>query len=171
MIGFSASQQPSNSFAENIPPDRLEHPVIRRGLEYWQRLLQLRAVPARRDIGPRPLRTLLPFVTLVVVIPENDDFELRIAGDAITCAFRFPVHRQRLSVLAPAVPRVVSLLQRQYMEVVRTRRPQGWRYAIDSRLDIVTFTGAEYLMLPLSDDGERVDHILGFTGFLSEKRF
>jgi hypothetical protein len=30
---------------------------------------------------------------------------------------------------------------------------------------IITFSAAESLVLPLSGDGDAVDHILGFTGF------
>lgn len=156
----------SSHIAESIALCELQHPIIHRGLHYWEQLRQQREVPARSDISPRALAPLLANITLVKVIGEGDDFELRIAGDAVTRAFRFPVHGQRLSRLSALVPKISHLLRRQYREVVRTRTPQGWRYTIDDSVEVVTFTGAEYLMLPLSEDGQTIDHVLGVTGFL-----
>jgi hypothetical protein len=150
---------------ECVPPPELQCPVIRAGLDCWKRLQNGRALPARSDVTPRALGHLLANTTLVKVIPENNDFEMRFAGDAITRAFRVPVHGRRLSDLSRTMPIMTELLRGQYREVVDTRNPQGWRYTAEDDLDEITYSVAEHLVLPLSGDGNAVDHILGFTGF------
>ncbi|GAA0561311.1 PAS domain-containing protein [Rhizomicrobium electricum] len=155
----------SHGLLERMPPSQLEHPVVRAGWDCWTRLQGGRAFLARSEITPRALGHLLANTTLVKVIPEKDDFELRFAGDAITRAFRAPVHGHRLSDLSRTMPIMTEPLRGQYREVVDTRNPQGWRYTAEDDLDEITYSVAESLVLPLSGDGDAVDHILGFTGF------
>jgi len=164
-------QSRSLSMLEPKALQKLEHPVVRAGLGCWARLHEQKPLPAKSDINPRELGRLLANTALAKVIADEDDFELRIAGDAVARAFRAPVHGARLSALSSVMPKMTALFRTQYAEVVSTREPQGWCYHVGEDLDEVTFSCAEFVVLPLSGDGLVIDHILSFVGFPDSLEF
>ena len=57
-----------------LKKSELSAPRLRQAFAYWRGKLAGRAMPARRDIDPVDVPTLLPYVMLVDVLPAPLDF-------------------------------------------------------------------------------------------------
>jgi hypothetical protein len=132
---------------------------LRRGLAYWEQLRGNRPMPARADIGPADLPRPLTSVMLVDVLQDPLDFRFRLVGSDIE-AISFRNYRGvRFSEIFHMGPK--SRLFGEYRHVVQTRRPH-W-----SEVDYVGFdpgiSRIRHILLPLSDDGDKVDTVLVFV--------
>jgi hypothetical protein len=122
---------------------------------YWDRVRGDRPMPARADLRPEELRSLLPHLTLVET--DGDGYRYRLVGTAVAEALGRDLTGTRVgSHVKPAA--YASEICRVYDLVLHGRRP--------------IFTTGEYqneskvvhsvcrLLLPLSADGAQVNMIV-----------
>ena len=134
-----------------------ERPELVDLLGVWQAKRQGRAMPARADLTPFELKAHLGNLLLTDVEPEPLRFRYRLVGtnitrivkrDATGCYFD-EIYKGRLRETAIAVN----------AWVVRERAPlRIFSRTGHERNDIYTYEG---VLLPLSQDGERVNMVLG----------
>ena len=93
-VGLGQTMQNAAAIVESAPeePRRLRQEIalsdihsatVQRGLDLWNRVRAGRQFPARAEVTPRMLSDLLRNTTLVRVLENNEEYELRIVGDAM----------------------------------------------------------------------------------------
>jgi hypothetical protein len=134
---------------------------------YWDKKRGARAMPRRADIDPVELRTHLPYFGLVDVIDGGRDFRFRLLGTEFSRLFgRDSTGKTLTEVYGAGCADVLRWMTTSYAEVLRTKRPVlrlGSMRAV--RKD---FIRCDSLLLPLADDGEHVNMIMGRTVFQIE---
>lgn len=130
-----------------LPESRLTSPVLRTGLDYWQRIRGEREIPARRDLDPADIATILPNVMLKDVCRDPLDFRYRLVGSRARHHSQADYTGKRMSELAHQGPS--SVVFRVCAWVVENRRPLLLRppYAGPQR----DFLWIEAAVMPLSD--------------------
>lgn len=146
----------------NEPERRLFEPLVderlRRFLDYWLSLRRGRRLPSRRDLDPVAIPWALPLIWLCDVVGPNS-YRYRLAGETIN-----EVYGRGLAGLY-----LKELIRPEGYEMVRARYDAtvagpaivhsiGRIYARSDR----HYQG-ERLILPLSDDGRQVHHLVGIT--------
>lgn len=138
----------------DFDPDELRSKRLRRFYSYWSGRCGGREMPARRDIDPIDIPWMLGYVTLHDVLPDGG-FRFRIDASHTAAMFGFDMTGRTLAEYP--VPEVREMIRSSLVAVIETRQPQRkdldygtafrhWRY--------------ERLILPLSDDGERIDILM-----------
>jgi hypothetical protein len=130
-------------------------------LEYWNRIRRGRAMPARRDLDPAEVLTLLPNLVLIDVAEGGTDFRFRLMGTAVAAQCSRDHTSKLFSELEGYGPRGYGWSN--HLKVVTRQRP---------RIGHLPYTGPNAsivahhnLSLPLSSDGRRVDMILCISEF------
>jgi hypothetical protein len=136
--------------------------------DYWRAKCGVRSMPARSDIDPVDMpRRLLPFISLVDVVPDERRYVYRLVGTGdVEVRGQDPTGRSVLEgFFAPHAEDALTC----YDRVVATRAPL---------IDPVPFfaPNGKYVMeetifLPLSDDGISVNKVLVFTHSRDLHRF
>lgn len=126
--------------------------------QIWRELAGSRIAPARADIAPARLRALLPWTWLVDVIGNGEDFRFRIAGERVVEYLGARHSGKRLSELRG--PKFFELMHGLFSYAVKHKRPV-LHGPLKSALAGRDHYEAEVLILPLSDDGERVTALFG----------
>lgn len=141
-----------------LPPDC--HPKIRALYEYWAGRRQDRAMPARADLDPIDIPSLLPFVFLIDV-RDGDPPQLtyRVFGTGLVELFGYDFTRQEVGkgTMPEHLPEVLA----RYARVIRERAPYYHRALLRDRLN--DYTEVDRIILPLSGGGARVDQMIGMT--------
>jgi hypothetical protein len=146
-----------------VDPETLR-PGLRVIKEYWDAKRGLRAMPARTDVDPWELRAYLPRLFMIDVLPDAADFRFRLLGTEITERYgRDSTGRTLREMYAVRNPQVLETILRMYAALLKVRRP----ILASGTLSVIgkDFISYESLHLPLSDDGERVNIILGAVRF------
>jgi hypothetical protein len=144
---------------QRIDPSEVQNPLIRKGLEKWERLRGRRCFPSRKDMAPRELSSLLRNIALIRVIQGGAEFEFRILGDAILQSQAGLKPGMTTSELDEIYPGYGSLFRLLYQIVCDMRAPQAYRGFYERAADKCSFYH-ESLLLPLGADDGVVDHIL-----------
>ena len=144
-----------------LPLDSVGDPGPKALYAYWQRKLAGRRMPARADIDPLDLKTVLPHLVLLDVRRDPLDFRYRVAGTRTYDIFGCDLTGRSVRDLEP---RAVSAGIWDCLEAMtRDGQPQH------AQLEFATTNGYarsyRVLRLPLGDDGTTVDRILVATGF------
>ncbi len=132
--------------------------------DYWLARRGSRAMPSRKDIDPLDLRRHLPRLMLMEVLHEPFRVRYRLVGTDVVAA----TGEDRTGRTSDAVaffgehPDVLSA----YESVVRDRAPKLVREPFRNPKENTTYE-TDTLLLPLSADGERVDMVLVYFGFLT----
>ena len=150
---------PKNTLIVEITPDQVESTEVRAVFAIWQQHKGSRAMPSRDEVLPRPLGKLLRTISLVRVMPETNDYELRIVGDAHVQAYGTNSQGMTLSDITTASPEFVAALKYSYDLVCARRAPIGYRGIMGRDLSHARFDWFETLYLPLGVDGD-VEFIL-----------
>jgi hypothetical protein len=122
--------------------------------DYWDGLRRDREMPSRRDVDPFELKRWLGNLSLLSVIDGGADFYFRVHGSNL----RELVDADLTGSFLRALPHEgVGAWLAEYGEVVRRRAP-----VFNCRRPAVVknFITIEKLLLPLSENGRDVDHIL-----------
>jgi len=141
---------------------KLASPLQQRAFAYWQSKLGGRSMPARKDIEPTEIPDLLANIVLVDVSHDPLDFRYRLIGTAIVERIAFDYTGKRFTDLDHQQPgsRVWDTAARLCSE----------RAPLVSDIPYVGpdqwVRGYRDLYLPLSDDGEQVNMIMGVVEFL-----
>lgn len=133
-------------------------------LAYWQGKCAGRAMPARADINPAEIKTLLPDLILVDVVYKADakpDFVYRLVGTRETeIRGANPTGRRVAEAFhGPSADNVLGC----YLKVVAGKAPlldDEYFFREDDN-----YADEANLFLPLSNDGQNVNMILVFTAY------
>ncbi|HTQ14244.1 MAG TPA: PAS domain-containing protein [Rhizomicrobium sp.] len=169
-----SSTSPAMAAAE--PPHRrqqialedISNPMIRQGLDLWLCQRGERLFPAREDMTPRHMKSLLRNAVLIRVRDCGEEFEVRIIGDSIVQAqganFRGLTTRDIDARLAG----YGTTLRRIYQEACATKAPLALRGWFQRAADKRSFFH-ESLVLPLGKDDGAVDHLLTLAVYANEQ--
>lgn len=133
--------------------------------EYWESLRGNREMPSRKDIDPLQVpRGYLPSIMLVDVLYEPQRYRYRLVGSNIVAA----TGENRTGRYFDEVSwfREHPGVQPQYEAAVKTGQPL---YSVEPFTNFISQAAYEVdrLLLPLSDDGRRVDTLLVLFQFNS----
>ncbi|MGO8919805.1 MAG: PAS domain-containing protein [Stellaceae bacterium] len=135
--------------------------VLRLAFDYWQAKRAGRGMPQRRDIEPVELRDVLPHLQITEAIGGGHRFRYRLIGTAIVEAFGAEFTGKYVDELVSGERD--SFVHACYRAVCASRRPAFVRskYVTTRNIDLT----ANRVLLPLSEDGEAVNQILGALTF------
>lgn len=138
-------------------PSGMTSPILHALRDHWLALKGNRAMPARADIDPTHIPTLLPHIVLVDVAGAPPVFRYRLIGTMVTKIANRDATGRVLdeSLYGANTERVL----RAYRETAADMSPKAVR-------EIVQFVDkdwikTEVLLMPLSSDGENIDMIVG----------
>jgi hypothetical protein len=135
-------------------------PELREFKDYWNAKRGTRLMPRRADIDPVELRRHLPFVALIEVLNDTQDFRFRLLGTRITEAMqRDSTGKTLREVYGSAEPEVLNWMLAVYTVTATRKCPVLQRGT--PRVVNKEFVAFETLHLPLSDDGEHVNMLIG----------
>lgn len=125
--------------------------------DYWRSKRRGDAFPARADIVPGEIRSLLPAVMIVEVVEGGRDFRYRLVGTALARTVRTDPTGLLMSETT-AFPEIVARYRWAFREVLRARAPLRTvsDAAVVPELD---FLRGENAVLPLATAGV-IDKIL-----------
>jgi hypothetical protein len=158
----SAWSGPEDLIVEFARPDTLVAPQLQVLLAQWTALAAGRIGPGRAEIVPRALAPILPRIQIHEVIDGGQSFKVRLVGTALVSAvgrdFTGAIFSSAHTGLL--VRRLIAALQpvTQYKRPIRTSAPR-------TAAQKLSFLSAENLWLPLSEDGNSVNQILGCSIF------
>jgi hypothetical protein len=164
----AASHDPADfseftSFAP-VALDDLQNPLVRKAVGYWRSLSGARRYPARDDLDPRALVPFQPYMILIKVIGDGDDFEYRFVGEVQAKAYAHPFTGRRLS--DPANPSPYSkLFFAGYQQIQKSGVPFAIRGWAGKDFTATNFAYFESVALPLGPDDNHVDHIAVFSAY------
>ena len=137
-----------------------------RAYAYWQSKLSGRRMPSRKDLEPTEIPELLANIVLVDVSHDPLDFRYRLIGTAIVDRIAFDYTGKRFAEIAHQQPG--SKVWETAARICEERAP------LTSDIPYVGpdqwVRGYRDLYLPLSDDGEQVNMIVGVVEFLGAAR-
>jgi hypothetical protein len=130
---------------------------------HWDAARGKKHMPAWGDIDPVAIGRRLRYVWAWKYEPATEDFIGRLAGEEIIRAFgKSPRGLKMSEFFAPEVYRAFLPWHKRIVQEPAFLRGAGKVYSRVER----NFTG-ERIMLPLSEDGEKGDGILGATVYLA----
>ena len=123
---------------------------------YWSAKRQSRFAPKRADIDPADLKLLLPRMMLADVTSADPvDFRYRLSGTSINTILSGEQTGKRPCDLTP--PAYGAMVHEHYCLAVQRREPLFHMLTLESDERRLTYTR---LLLPLSEDGERVTMLI-----------
>lgn len=144
--------------------DALQEPSLKRLLDLWREKCAGRGMPARRDILPEEMRFLLGRILVLDVLHDPLRFRFRLVGTSLVEAVGFnPTGK----LTTETGPRTYMLeVERHYAEAARRAEPVCHRIVFEQVLldrPMPATLQRDYLrlLLPLSEDGARVDQVIG----------
>lgn len=151
--------------------EQLDEPLLVELHGYWARVRRERRCPVRSDIDPIEIPHLLPHLAITEIVEDRSTgrkfrIRYRLAGTQIEQHFGCSLTNRYLDDLiqGPFIDFIDSL----YSELIRSRLPHYSEstFGISSEADSLR---AKRLLLPLSDDQQRVNMVLGGVIFSNDK--
>lgn len=142
-------------------------PVLLTGFDYWAAKRGERLMPARADIDPLEIVSILPHVVLIDVLRDARpgwplDFRYRVMGTTVDAHMSRRFTGVKMSDVPHQQPD--SQLFRNFAHVVKTREPQFNRVPyVGPHKDFLSVVD---LVMPLSTDGETVDMLMSIVDFI-----
>lgn len=128
-----------------------------RGLfHYWDSKLHGRSMPSRRDLDPLEMRPWLGNLVLVDFPPNLAEYKIRLEGVNVVQFYGSSRTGRGIEAMTSEHERNVVLPQ--YFSVVQSKTPAYFEAEFVSSEGVLTYQ--HKLILPLSDDGERVNMTL-----------
>ena len=158
-------QTPCPTLFEIIALNELEAQDLHSGIQYWRQLCGKRSFPRREDLKPRGMAGLLRNTVLVKVLAGGGDYEYRIVGDAVACAYGGPLQNHRLSDFETTAPTTVQTMLSLFGTVVESGKPLAARCRTGHDTPEANFVAAETVLLPLGAHDHIVDHLLTFSSY------
>jgi hypothetical protein len=134
-------------------PD-IAHPKLRRLYDYWEGKRAGRKMPARRDLDPLDLTFIIGNIILVDVL-DGTRFRIKLHGTILSERVGYELSGKMLDELP--VNEFRTLAQQSFARVAA-----GGEVTHGRRDRIIDGRHARYetVIMPLSDDGERVDRLI-----------
>jgi len=123
---------------------------------YWRGKCQGRLMPARRDIDPIEMKQWLGNLMLVEFPPDPMQYRVRL--DGVNIQQFYGNSREGKGVEAMTSEEERRIVLPQYILVVERKQPAYYESQFVTSEGIRT--SQRKLLLPLSDDGERVNMVL-----------
>jgi len=133
----------------------IAHPKLASLLAYWQQRRGSRTMPARADIEPADLKTLLPNIFMVDVEYAPFRLRYRLIGSALVDVLGHDIKGKYLDEM-PLLFRTFAA--GAYEEVLKV---QGPCYKEVKGIAAYFRVAYKRLLLPLSTDGQTINIILG----------
>lgn len=142
--------------------DSPRHPDLKQLLAYWAKKRGTRMAPARADIKPADIKSLLADVMIWNVDAVGGPYTIRLMGDSIV---RFVGRNNTGADATTGMPQdAAATVTAVLTQVVRARTPLC-RIGKAHWLPDKSYRDFEACYLPLSSGGETVDMILGGVKF------
>ena len=136
---------------------KITHPDIRRGLDYWCQLRGDRSFPCRADLDPVDIPHLLHIVSLIDVLADPVDFRFRLIGARPPASHSVRIGQSAFDLTdKEGGARIVA----RYQRCIEERGPVLDIYENAANEPIVY--RVEALTCPLSDDGTDINMMLSF---------
>lgn len=162
---------PEKSSVTRVTPAELSSGMIRDVFAVWNERRANRLMPARENIVPHGIARHLKHVSLMRAIPESEDYEFRIIGDAHVRAYGTRHQGKHLSDLMAEAPGFALALKKSLDKVVSSRAPLAFCGVIGRDLGEARFITLESVFLPIGDSDERVDHIIVVSIYVPRNGF
>lgn len=127
-------------------------------LDYWNEKRGGRIAPARADIDPEEIVTVLPRIMLADVERDTDgavDFRYRLSGTGICNIHQEELTGRRPSSIEP--PYYGGLIDAHYRSVLESHVPAAHVFALQVGDKVASYAR---IILPLSSDGESLDMLM-----------
>lgn len=147
---------------EWLEPASLVQQETRAAYDLWTRIKGDRCWPARDDLKMRQMAPLVPYLALVKVLDDGADFEHRIVGDAMVCAFSVLIQNRRFSEIAKEAPALIEGSLTLFRKVLKCRAPIAWQQRVLDDSVHIRSTYSEMVLLPLGATPAAIDHIAAF---------
>jgi hypothetical protein len=149
--------------ADELRPQIAGKPLPQ-ALAYWQSLPAKNGMPARAAIDPMAIPKLLPTAFIVRVLEEGG-FRYQLAGTMVEEKYQLGTLRDKTpeEVMGAAAPKVIEPYSRIRDTGLLFYREASMEWVHHSR----KYSRYRVLLMPLSDDGTRVDMIFGVQEFLA----
>ncbi len=141
---------------------------VARLLDYWNAIRGARLMPRRQEIDPTMIWTLLRNILVAEWHRDPDRLYYRIAGTEVAAAIGIELGGKWVTEIYPDAADVERTLG-LYRRVVETRAPVLGR--TDDTLMRVGTTSYEWVICPLSDDGELVTHFLVLEDYVARRPY
>lgn len=129
-------------------------------LEYWNAKRGARPFPSRKDIAPREIQSLLPWLHMHDVTSKGDEIRIRLIGTILSETFGSgDLRGHPISVLPPLV---FDRVQQGIEWALEARAPVR-TYAPHAALPGQNFQGIESCFAPLSGNGADIDMIIAVS--------
>jgi len=128
---------------------------------YWNKQRAGRPMPSRADFDPIDIPRLLPNLLLMDVEPGTGRLKVRVAGTTVVEMYGSDYTGRYLDEIEFGDRRAAVL--HDYTTCVETRQPYVSEHSFWTDRQ-VTYR-VERVILPLSDDGERVSHLVAGLEF------
>ena len=146
-----------------IPLEEIESPILRQGLDYWNRLRGARRYPARQDMMPRDMAPLLRNIAVIRIVDDGADYEYRIVGDAHVISHGFSMQGLRVSDVDKYSPGYGPVLKGLYDRAVRRRDVYAFRGWMERGETNKQYIYSESVFMPMGPDEATIDHVLNFS--------
>jgi hypothetical protein len=134
----------------------IKNPKLRRLHDYWVEKRGDRTMPARADLDPIDMVFAIGSIILADVIAETPPrFFIRLHGTTLSERVPYDLTGKMLDEMP--VPEFLDLARRSFTKVATTGKPL---HTLAERLVDDRMQRYESIIMPLSDDGERVDRLL-----------
>ncbi len=137
--------------------EHVKDKALRQLAGYWLAQRGDRAMPARADIDPLDIPWALARIWLCDFLPEEQRFRFRLAGERIDSFWAMSLRGRHLDEIVP----VANYDQASGPFLTAVRGPTIVHDYCEIRLANEMYATGERIILPLSDDGERVSGLLG----------
>jgi hypothetical protein len=167
---FSLGDDASKSFWRDIilTPEECTSKKVLRLHAYWLGLRNGRSMPARRDVDPVDIYTLLPNVHLSEWHTDPERVRYRLAGTELVASIGREISGHWLTDFHTD-PKDIEETMGLYRQVIQRRAPVlGRTVGTMQRLGIDSF---EWIVCPLSDDDGVITHFLGLEDYVSRRRY
>ena len=128
-------------------------------LSYWDSIRHGKSMPGRQDIDPGDIPAMLPFVFLVDVVDEGDDFRYRLVGTDIVRNTKMDFTNCPLSEIRDigSQQNLIELYQRVVSSkaTIRERFPFETRGGVKKYYDVA--------VAPLARNGRDIDMLFGYA--------
>ena len=152
---------------KSLPKD-VSHPTLRRLLDWWEARRGSRAMPSRADVKPAELKDILPDLVLVEV-RDNDRrrFHYRLAGTEIDISLGLSIAGRDLDELPISIGG--EDVWAQYERTVDSKAPTCCEHELTIAGRAPRLVQYVCALAPLSDDGKRIDTLIGAVVFLARR--
>ena len=140
----------------------LRSPINQQSFAYWQSKRMGRAMPCRNDFDPSEMVGFLPYVFLLDVRHDPIDFRYRLIGTYIDERMRARYAGLWMSQIPHQRP--PSIIFSSCEQVVKMKQPYSSETPYVGKHK--EFKSTEDIIMPLSDDNNRVDRLFVTAAFI-----